>query len=235
MSPPACASGKLHYMRIYRPQRQLVCTSSTLLPNSHSISGLRALDSVTISCALLTLGKQSRPLKLILAHLPARITSLTLTALARIDAALLRLIAGVFPALTTLELSVAERLDYECCANCFAESASCVVYAPIPHHHRSAEALGEALGSALQPLKALRRLFLGLLLCHADTLTCFDFNCPEAFNAGRQSPEAVRTNEGLAAAAIVPSVPSLETITWGLPPHQRLHGTDHRAEPTSVG
>lgn len=61
-----------------------------------------------------------------------QLTSLTLTALPRIDVPLLKLIARTVPHLTTLAISSIERLDSACCEDCFYESASRVIHSPVP-------------------------------------------------------------------------------------------------------
>jgi len=100
---------------------------------SHLIS-LTHLRILTISLEHEGLATQHPLAKRICKYLQPLInlSSLTLTSVARIDTALLSLLAKTFPSLTALSLSCTERLDVSCCWNCFQESASCTVHSPIP-------------------------------------------------------------------------------------------------------
>ncbi|KZT21206.1 hypothetical protein NEOLEDRAFT_797228 [Neolentinus lepideus HHB14362 ss-1] len=220
---------------LYSWVRQLLCSSSVLLPDPSKLSCFRNLESVTIDCWLIGQGKQLQVLKRILPPIPSTITVLKLTALSRIDAATLRLIGGTFPRLETLELSCAERLDYNCCLDCFEDSASCIIYAPIPRLYSTVAVLGEAFASALEPLASLEHLFLGVLLSE-DDLGC---SLPDPDFDGHERPaldmDAIREKETLAAAVIRERVPSLRSITWGSPVHVGMRGTDHRSERVVLG
>lgn len=55
----------------------------------------------------------------------------------------MNMIAGSCPNLESLELSVVERLDDDCCIDCLEESASCIVHSAIGD--RASEASVEEL------------------------------------------------------------------------------------------
>ncbi|TFK52022.1 hypothetical protein OE88DRAFT_1679669 [Heliocybe sulcata] len=223
---------------LYSWVRYLLCTSFTLLPKPTNVARFQNLESVIIDCQLIGQNKQYQTLKHILSPITRRITVLKLTALSRIDAATLRLISSVSPNLKVLELSCAERLEYSCCLDCFEESASCIIYAPVPRLYGSFAALGESFATALEPLVCLEHLFLGILLSEGD-LGSFvpdpDYDGQERPVFELDSPKTIRANEALVNAIITQRRRSLRTISWGAPVHAGLNGTDHRSEPTIIG
>ncbi|KAH7910308.1 hypothetical protein BJ138DRAFT_1192525 [Hygrophoropsis aurantiaca] len=101
---------------------------------------------------------------------PRQLTSLTLTALWRIDVPLLTTIAVATPFLKTLHLSCSEHLDISCCWLCFEESSSVVVHSPIPNHFANVSCLTNEFGKALKPLTCLSDLHLGIFLSDDDIL-----------------------------------------------------------------
>ena len=108
-------------------------------------------------------------------------------------------------------------------------------YLGIDAHQRTLHAQ-DAFGRALQPLRHLRRLFLGIYLSDADVLCGHLTRCASAFNiesprtgsmhAGppfgpeacmtcqTQHRTATRARERLGGARLAALLPALETIGW---------------------
>ena len=59
------------------------------------------------------------------------LTSLTMTALPRLDPHLLKIVAQTFPSLIDLHLSTVESLDTDCCPSCFEDSLTRSSHSPI--------------------------------------------------------------------------------------------------------
>ena len=71
----------------------------------------------------------------------SNITSLTMTAVPRLDAHLLKIIAQTFPLLVDLHLSSVESLNMDCCPNCFEDSLTLSSHSPIPEIYHNVEIL----------------------------------------------------------------------------------------------
>lgn len=80
------------------------------------------------------------------------LTSLTMTAVPRLDIHLLKIVAKTFPSLTNLHLSTVEGLIIECCPNCFQDSLTRSTHSPVPDIYPNVEML------------AVRNLFLIMFL-----------------------------------------------------------------------
>ena len=81
----------------------------------------------------------------------SNLTSLTMTAVPRLDAHLLRIVAKTFPFLVDLHLSSVESLNMDCCPNCFEDSLTISLHSPIPEIYPNVEIL------------AVRHIFLTFL------------------------------------------------------------------------
>ncbi|KAH9940864.1 uncharacterized protein BXZ73DRAFT_42334, partial [Epithele typhae] len=182
------------------------------------------------------LSTQSARARVILENITAALVVLKIRRLSRIDVILLTLIAGLFPSLSTLELSCTERLDLACCWICYEESSSCVIHSPVPELYPSANHLAKAFGRALQPLQRLKSVFLGVYLSDADMLyrhldRCAAFPATPSPSSGHfflappfgpdrcdtckgEHHAVVRERERLASRTIAEQLPSLETIGW---------------------
>jgi hypothetical protein len=69
------------------------------------------------------------------------LTSLTMTALPRLDPHLLKLVAQTFPSLIDLHLSTVDILETDCCPNCFEDSLTRSSHSPIPDIYPNVEML----------------------------------------------------------------------------------------------
>ena len=69
------------------------------------------------------------------------LTSLTMTAVPRLDIHLLKIVAQTFPSLIDLHLSTVESLIIECCPNCFQDSLSRSTHSPVPDIYPNIEML----------------------------------------------------------------------------------------------
>lgn len=116
-----------------RYSRSISFASVPMTPSPSVLLGLTALHSLAIDFSREGLVTQHPVILHLFQNINSNsLTSISLTALPRIDVPLLRLIASTFPQLDTLCLSSTERLDCTCCENCFMESASRVIHSPIP-------------------------------------------------------------------------------------------------------
>ncbi|KAF8813015.1 hypothetical protein BYT27DRAFT_7231085 [Phlegmacium glaucopus] len=94
----------------------------------------------------------------------SNLTSLTMTAVPRLDAHILKIVAQTFPSLVDLHLSTVESLNIDCCPSCFEDSLTLSSHSPIPEIYPNVEMLADAFGHSLAPLNKLSRLFLGIFL-----------------------------------------------------------------------
>ena len=69
------------------------------------------------------------------------LTSLTMTAVPRLDTHLLKIVAQTFPSLIDLHLSTVENLIIECCPNCFQDSLTRSTHSPVPDIYPNVEML----------------------------------------------------------------------------------------------
>ena len=69
------------------------------------------------------------------------LTSLTMTAVPRLDTHLLKIVAQTFPSLIDLHLSTVEGLIIECCPNCFQDSLTRSTHSPVPDIYPNVEML----------------------------------------------------------------------------------------------
>ena len=69
------------------------------------------------------------------------LTSLTMTALPRLDIHLLKIVARTFPSLIDLHLSTAESLIIDCCPDCFQDSLTRSTHSPVPDLYPNIEML----------------------------------------------------------------------------------------------
>ena len=69
------------------------------------------------------------------------LTSLTMTAVPRLDTHLLEIVAQTFPSLIDLHLSTVEGLIIECCPNCFQDSLTRSTHSPVPDIYPNVEML----------------------------------------------------------------------------------------------
>ncbi|KAI1793502.1 hypothetical protein LXA43DRAFT_942349 [Ganoderma leucocontextum] len=215
--------------------RQLKVPTSCVQSPLDTLSKFISLLSLEVDFSSDGLFTQRTRCLFIFKNLTADLTMLKLTFLPRVDTALISLVASHFPSLTTLELSSVERLDEQCCWLCFQESSSCIVYSPIPDIFPSVDHLARSFGKALQPLKRLEHIFLGIFLSDADVLICHFDRCAPAIvlaspRTGFYSPPpfgpdqcvicvtehaaAVRERERLASGLVGKALPSLKTIGW---------------------
>ncbi|KAJ2929474.1 hypothetical protein H1R20_g7620, partial [Candolleomyces eurysporus] len=154
---------------------------------------------------------------------------LRFTKLPAIEISLLRFIARVFPALVSLEIDSASRLNVGCCTGCFEDSLTLTVHSPVSRRFHSAEALAMAYGEALQPLTSLKRLYLGIFLSpeelvenHVDFLSSATVKVLNVLEKMSQQDcekcqalfEPLAYQELLASLRVAQYVKSLETIGW---------------------
>ena len=71
----------------------------------------------------------------------SNLTSLTITALPRLDTNVLKIVAQTFPWLIDLHLSSVENLSIDCCPSCFEDSLSLWSHSPIPEIYPTVEIL----------------------------------------------------------------------------------------------
>ena len=69
------------------------------------------------------------------------LTSLTMTAVPRLDTHLLKIVAQTFPSLIDLHLSTVESLSIECCPSCFQDSLTRSTHSPVPDIYPNVEIL----------------------------------------------------------------------------------------------
>ena len=69
------------------------------------------------------------------------LTSLTMTAVPRLDVHLLKIVAQTCPSLIDLHLSTVECLIIECCPNCFQDSLTRSTHSPVPDIYPNVEML----------------------------------------------------------------------------------------------
>ena len=69
------------------------------------------------------------------------LTSLTMTAVPRLDIHLMKIVARTFPSLIDLHLSTVESLITECCPNCFQDSLTRSTHSPVPDIYPNVEML----------------------------------------------------------------------------------------------
>ena len=126
--------------------RNILIASRSLSTTSMALSSSRwqpelFLNLRSLHVSLSTVGSltQNRVVGQILEPLGSlslsRMTSLKFTSLWHIDVPLIRMVARLFPMLTTLHLSCSESLDVSCCWICFEASSLAVTHSPIPNHY----------------------------------------------------------------------------------------------------
>ncbi|KAF9025357.1 hypothetical protein BDZ89DRAFT_1135516 [Hymenopellis radicata] len=177
-------------------------------------------------------------------NIALKLTSLTLTALPRIDASLLRVISLSFPRITNLYLSCTERLDFSHCWYCLEQSMDLVVHCPIPQRYLDAQDMAvrrymrfhfmlfnsseqTSFAEALRPIKTLANLHLGVYVSSDDLLYAHMAHAPryqvDAQRASPPSPECdictdkekeVRHHELAASLIMAQKLKSLQTIGW---------------------
>ncbi|EPT00995.1 hypothetical protein FOMPIDRAFT_1121547 [Fomitopsis schrenkii] len=176
------------------------------------------------------LATQSQRAELLIKVLPPTLTVFRLVCLPRIDTHILSLIAARCPALETLDMTVVDRLDKSCCWYCLEESSTCTVHSPIPDMYPNVNELSIAFATALQPLKQLHHLYLGVCLSDSDVFDAHIGHCCNNDPAGSGivpfAPEeclvcaeerheiGVRKRELMASAVMGGMLSSLQTISW---------------------
>ena len=197
------------------------------------------------------LATQSQRAELLAQFLPATLTVIRLVCLPRIDPHILGLIAARCPVLETLDVTTLERLDLSCCWVCLEESSTCTVHSPIPDMYSDVKELSVAFdtshlrssrstdgrffrqiafATALQPLKQLHHLYLGVCLSDSsvfDTHTVHwsrpgegDFEVPPftpdqcILCAEKGYAMRVRDRELEASALMGKMLLSLQTVSW---------------------
>ena len=128
------------YMRnILNASRNLSTTSMALASSRWQPELFPNLCSLHVSLSTVGSLTQNRVVGQILEPLGSlslsRMTSLKFTSLWHIDVPLIRMVARLFPMLTTLHLSCSESLDVSCCWICFEASSLAVTHSPIPNHY----------------------------------------------------------------------------------------------------
>ncbi|KAF8912371.1 hypothetical protein CPB85DRAFT_1252662 [Mucidula mucida] len=156
-----------------------------------------------------------------------KLTCLTLTALPRIDASLLRVISLSFPGIVNLYLSCTERLDFSHCWYCLEQSMDLAVHCPIPQRYLDAQDMATSFAEALRPIKNLANLHLGVYVSSDDLIYTHMAHAPQyqddTQRASPPSPECdictdmekeVRHNELAASLIMAQKLKSLQTMGW---------------------
>ncbi len=109
-------------------------------PYASHLCFLTNLDELSINCSHEGFSTYQQRFKLICANLTSRssitsLTTLTLTALPRIETNLLQRIAQSFPSIVNLYLSCTERLNFSHCWYCLEDSLTCTMHSPVPERY----------------------------------------------------------------------------------------------------
>ena len=180
--------------------RSLYASSDVLLSEAHvSFASFRLLKDLWIDFRREGLMTQRPVLNFLLESITdgfLNLTSLTMTAVPRLDTHLLKIVAKTFPSLIDLHLSTVEGLVIDCCPNCFQDSLTRSTHSPVPDIYPNIEMLAvrnlflpkffcynmdymlkkispfakDAFGHSLAPLNKLNRLFLGIFLSDTRVL-----------------------------------------------------------------
>ncbi|KAH9852633.1 hypothetical protein C2E23DRAFT_778455 [Lenzites betulinus] len=230
---------------IYTWVRSLDASSTSFRYRMASLPRFTMLKNLELDFSGDGLSTQNNRAKTLFNNMSADLRSLKLTYLPRIDAVLLSLISARFSSLEILELSCTERLDTLCCWLCFEESSTCTVHSPIPDAFATVQCLSSKFCKALEPLKSLHTLFLGIFLSDADVLTRHLDRCATIVIASPRTPncystppfgpnlcllccaeyaDTVQERERVAKTLFQAALPSLLNVgfsSWS-PPKQRL-------------
>lgn len=123
--------------------RNLSAPTKILTPKLTRLAMFTNLQDLTLNFSSEGLSTQHLCAKRIFQNLidssALKLTCLTLTALPRIDASLLRVISLSFPGIVNLYLSCTERLDFSHCWYCLEQSMDLAVHCPIPQRYLDAQ------------------------------------------------------------------------------------------------
>jgi hypothetical protein len=115
--------------------RSLYASSDVLLSARLAFTSFRLLKDLWIDFRREGLMTQRPILNSLLGSITngfLNLTSLTMTAVPRLDIHLLKIVAQTFPSLIDLHLSTVESLIIECCPNCFQDSLIRSTHSPVP-------------------------------------------------------------------------------------------------------
>jgi len=165
-------AGYTHY---FPPSRSLSATSAALTTSRWQPELFWDLRSLHVSLSTAGSLTQNRVLSQILEPLGflalSRMTSLRLTCLWCIDIPLIKMVARLFAALTSLHLSCSENLDVSCCWICFEDSSLGVTHSPIPNHYVNVSTLTVSFSAAslLQYRETSKSLSTDRICCRSQT------------------------------------------------------------------
>lgn len=165
-------AGYTHY---FPATRNLSTTSAALATSRWQPELFWNLRSLHVSLSTSGSLTQNRVLNQILEPLgslaSSRIVSLRLTYLWCIDIPLIKMVARLFPTLTSLHLSCSENLDVSCCWTCFEDSSLGVTHSPIPNHYVNVWTLTVSLSavSLLQYHETSKSLSIDRICCRSQT------------------------------------------------------------------
>ncbi|KAK0189224.1 hypothetical protein F5146DRAFT_1205558 [Armillaria mellea] len=200
-------------------------------PYASQLRFLTKLEELSINCNHEGLSTYQQRVKLICTNLTSRssiisLTTLTLTALPRIEANLLQRIAQSFPCIVNLYLSCTERLNFSHCWYCLEDSLTCTMHSPVPERYLEVQDLATAFGNALKPLKNLTHLHLGVFLSHEDLVYSHMqhaprylghpeiVSAPDECDTCADHAKDVRMDELAAGLIIAQKIRALQTIGW---------------------
>ncbi|KAJ8095075.1 hypothetical protein AAF712_006922 [Marasmius tenuissimus] len=208
--------------------KSLVADSGTVITESSNLSDLVNLRKLNLSFEEEGPSTQHTCVTVIFKnlHCASSLQELNLTFLPRIDITLLRLISDSFPLLSNLHLSATDRVDnynmIDICWCCFEELLSCSYHAPIPYMFSTPEGLATAFGQALQKLKNLECLHLGVYLSDEELwwnhIPCCKSGQPVSPEKCNKCQDlyslTTRTREDAASTVLVSVLPSLRQVSW---------------------
>ncbi|PBK65903.1 hypothetical protein ARMSODRAFT_1087143 [Armillaria solidipes] len=200
-------------------------------PYASQLRFLTNLDELSINCNHEGFSTYQQRFKLICANLTSRssimsLTTLTLTALPRIETNLLQRIAQSFPSIVNLYLSCTERLNFSHCWYCLEDSLTCTMHSPVPERYLEVQDLATAFANALKPLKNLTHLHLGVFLSHEDLVYSHmqhaprylghpeTVSAPDECDICADHAKDVRMDELAASLIIAQKIRALQTIGW---------------------
>ncbi|KAK0203095.1 hypothetical protein DFS33DRAFT_1240911, partial [Desarmillaria ectypa] len=200
-------------------------------PYASQLCFLTNINELSINCNHEGFSTYQQRFKLICTNLTScspvmSLTTLTLTALPRIETNLLQRIAQSFPSIVNLYLSCTERLNFSHCWYCLEDSLTCTMHSPVPERFLEVQDLATAFANALKPLKNLTHLHLGVFLSHEDLVYSHMQHAPrylghpEIVSAPNECDicadhaKDVRMDELAASLIIAQKIRALQTICW---------------------
>ncbi|KAG7444473.1 uncharacterized protein BT62DRAFT_971188 [Guyanagaster necrorhizus] len=200
-------------------------------PHASQLCYLTNLNELSINCNHEGFSTYQQRFKLICVNLTScspimTLTTLTLTALPRIETRMLQRIALSFPSIVNLYLSCTERLNFSHCWCCLEDSLTCTMHSPVPERYLEVHDLATAFADALKPLKNLTDLHLGVFLSHEDLVYSHMrhaphylghpdiISAPSECDICADHAKDVRMDELAASLIVARKIRGLQTIGW---------------------